>query len=271
MNETLYRWQGRIGSLKALAILILIFIIIFFFPVANNLLIALKNSSTSQSVSVAQLVSGEIGTGKYISVSGTASYELSYTETTDGSLTALFYPLIDSNSHAVVFVHTSDTTLQNAKDADVTISGMTTSADSDLKNAIEKDKADINSAGFQTSSALYIDEGKKPGNALIYLLELAALGFIGLLCAVTFFFPSTVFRPFPVQANVADPNVKSAFKTTGNFQQVTKMEPLEFGRQRRKFANANSNLFFMQDRSIGVYIHFIFTQRVLRNVCMEFK
>jgi hypothetical protein len=170
--------------------------------------------------------------------------------------------LIDSNSHAVVFVHTSDTTLQNAKDADVTISGMTTSADSDLKNAIEKDKADINSAGFQTSSALYIDEGKKPGNALIYLLELAALGFIGLLCAVTFFFPSTVFRPFPVQANVADPNVKSAFKTTGNFQQVTKMEPLEFGRQRRKFANANSNLFFMQDRSIGVYIHFIFTQRV---------
>jgi hypothetical protein len=259
MNETLYRWQGRIGSLKALAMLALIFIVIFFFPTASNLLIAFKNPSTSQSVSADQLVSGAVGTGKFISVSGTASYEMAYTEKTDGKLTALYYPLIDANSHTVVFVKTSDTTLENAKDADVTISGMTTGSDTDLKSAIEKDLADINSTGFQTSSALYIEEGKTPGNFLIYLLELGVLGFIGVLCVITFFFPSVVFRPFPVQANVADPNAKSAFKATGNFQQVTKMEPLEFGKQRRKFENANSNLFFMQDRSIGVYIHFIFT------------
>lgn len=262
MNETLYRWQGRIGSLKPLALIVLIIILIFVVPTINNLWIAFKNPSTSQSVSVDQLVSGAVGTGKYISVSGTASYELAYTEKTDGKLTALYYPLIDANSNRIIFVKTTDTTLENAKDADVTISGMTAGSDSDLKNVIEKDLADINSAGFETSSALYIEEGRTPGNFLIYLLELGALGFIGLLCALTFFFPSVVFKPFPVQTNVADPNVKSAFKTTGTFQQVTKLEPLTFGKQRRKFENANSNLFFMQDRSIGVYIHFVFTQRV---------
>src|SRR6185369_8116365 len=142
MNETVYRWQGRIGSLKALAMLLLIFIVILLFPTANNFIIALRNSSTSQAVSVDQLVSGAVGTGKYISVSGTASYELAYSEKTDGSLTALFYPLIDANGHNIVFVRTSNTSLQNAKDANVTISGMTTASDTDLKSAIEKDLAD---------------------------------------------------------------------------------------------------------------------------------
>jgi len=262
MNETLYRWQGRIGSLKPLSLIVLIFIVIFFFPVVGNLIIALKNPSRSQSVTVAQLVSGQVGTGRYVSVSGTAAYQLAYTETEDGTLKALIYPLVDERSGDVIFVRTTRTELENNKDAKVTVAGITTPSSTDLKSAIEKDQADINSAGFKTSTTLYIEEGQKPGQALTYVLELGALGIVGLLSLVTFFFPTTVFHPYPVQAIPPDANTKGIVKATGNFQQVMKMEPLQFGKARRKFQNANSNLFFMEDRSLGVYIHFVFTQRV---------
>ena len=75
MNETLLRWKGRIGSLKSLAFLVLIFLVIFIFPVGHNLIIAFKNPSGAQTVSISQLVSDQVGTDLYISISGTAAYK----------------------------------------------------------------------------------------------------------------------------------------------------------------------------------------------------
>lgn len=263
MNESLLRWKGRIGALKPLAFLVAIFLVIFLFPVGHNLLTAVKNIAGVQTVSIAQLVKDQVGTNKYVSVTGTASYKLAYTETNDGSTTAVIYPLIDDNNNVLVFVRTTHTEVQYESDAHVTITGITAPSSTELTDAISKDLADINSAGFQTSKDIYIEEGQKPANLLISLVEIAALGFIGLLCIIIFLFPSTVFGPFPVQPVAPGTEIKKGLtKATGTFQQVKKMQPIEFGRSKRKFQSANANLFFAEDNSLGVYIHFVFTQRV---------
>src|SRR6266496_4664790 len=60
MNESLLRWKGRIGSLKALALLVLIFLVIFTFPAVTGFVTALKNPSAPQSVTVSDLISGNM-------------------------------------------------------------------------------------------------------------------------------------------------------------------------------------------------------------------
>lgn len=262
MNETLLRWEGRIGSLKGVAVIALIFLVIFFFPAFENLTTAMKNPSGSQSVTISQLSNGQVSTGQYITISGLAAYELAYIEKEDGVKKAIIYPLIDQNEGSLVFVRTTHSELETAPDANVTISGMTTRSATDLKNLIEQDMADINSAGFQTSSALYVEEGKQPAQAGASFLVIAAMAFAGLLSIATFFFPTTSFGAYPVQQVPPDGLISKAIKATGTFLQVKKMQPLEFGRTRRKFVNSTANLFVLDDRSLGVYIHFIYTTRV---------
>jgi len=262
MNETMLRWEGRIGSIKGLAIIALIFLVIFFFPAFENLTTALKNTTGSQSVTVSQLSSGQVGTNQYVTVSGLASYELAYIEKEDGVKKAIIYPLIDQNEGFIIFVRTTHAELETAPDVNVTISGMTTSSASDLKSLIDDDMADINSAGFQTSSALYLEEEKKPAQMGTSFLILATMAFAGLVSIATFFFPTTAFGSYPIQQVPPDALVSKAIKATGMFQQVKKMEPLEFGKTRRKFENSVANLFVMEDRTLGIYIHFVYTHRV---------
>lgn len=262
MNESLLRWQGRIGSLKGFAVIILFLLLIFSIPVIENLNISMRNTAGVQSVAIADLVVGRVSTKQYVTASGTAAYRLAYEEKENGITKAIIYPLIDENSGTIVFVRTTQTNLEKEQDSQVTISGLTTGADTDLKRAIESDLADINSAGFDTSSTLYIEEGKKPGQPILFLLELAAMGFAGLLCIVTFFFPTTVFHPYPAPQVTPGEQVNTAIKATGTFLQVKRMQPLEFGKTKRKFTNSNANLFVTDDKSLGIYIHFIYTTRV---------
>ena len=263
MNETWLRWKGWIGALKPFAFLVSIFLVIFAFPVGHNLLTAVKNTGGVQKVSIAQLVSDQVGTNKYVSVAGTASYKNAYTETNDGSTTAVIYPLIDTNNNVLVFVRTTHTEVQYESNAHVTVTGMTSSTSTELTDAITQDLESITSAGFQTSKNIYIEEGQKPANLLLALAETALIGFLGFLCLVIFLFPSTVFGPYPVQPIAPGTEIKKGLtKATGTFQQVKKMQPLEFGKAKRKFQAANANLFFAEDGSLGIYIHFIFTQRV---------
>ena len=262
MNESLLRWKGRIGSLKGLAILALIFLVIFICPTVTGLTTALKNPSAPQPVTVSELISGNIGTQRYVNVSGTASYQRAYTETENSVTKAIIYPLIDRQGHAVVFVRTTETKLESSPDTRVTVTGITSSAPSDLKNLIQQDLAEINGAGLQTSSALYIEQGQKPGQAIVYLLALAAMTFALILCIVTFFFPTIAFGAFPIQQISPDAKISKAIKATGEFQQVKTMQPLEFAKAKKRFTDAVANLFITDDRSIGVYIHFVLSRRV---------
>ena len=263
MNETALRWKGRIGALKPLAVIILIILLFLVFSVFGDLNVAFKNRSGSQPVSVAQLVSGQVDKNSYVSVSGLAVYRLAYTETEDGTTKAIIYPLVANDSNDLVFVRTANANLINSDDTNVTISGLAVSSSSELQSAIEQDLPDINSAGLRTSSTLYIEDGRAPGQLFVYLLELAVMAFFGFLCLVTFFFPSIVFGTYPVQPIPDGANIKTPTKATGTFRQVKKLQPnIEFGRSKRKFQNSNANLITFENKNIGVYIHFIYSQRV---------
>ncbi len=262
MNESLLRWEGRIGSLRGLAAIALIFLVIFICPAVTGLSTAMNNPSTPQSVTVSQLISGKVGIQRYVNVSGVASYDLAYTEKENSIAKAIIYPLIDKQDNVVVFVRTTQTNLINAADATVTVTGMTAHTSVDLNNAIQKDLAEINGAGFQTSSTVYIEEGQKPGSVSVYLIALAAMAFGIVLCAGTFLFPAVAFGAFPVQQIPPDAKISKAINATGNFRQVKTMQPLEFAKGKRKFTNAVANLFVMDDRSVAVYIHYILTRRV---------
>ncbi len=263
MNETWLRWKARIGSLKSLAVIILIFVIALGLATFQNFWRALQNPQGTQPAGISQLVTNQIGRDRFITVSGLAAYQLSYHETENGSLTALIYPLIDEQRKDVIFVRTTRTELMDAEDAEVTVSGLTQSAPSDLRDLIQKDMADINSAGFATTDSLYIEQGREPGDVSTYLLQGLGLGLVLLLCVSTFFFPATVFHVQPLQPISAGQEVRSVTRATGLFQQLTAIEPtLEFGRTTRRFENAAANLFTVEQRWMGVYIHFVFTRRM---------
>ncbi|MFT3894655.1 MAG: hypothetical protein QM730_23750 [Anaerolineales bacterium] len=262
MNETVLRWEGRIGSLRGLAMVALILIVIFSIPAYLSFQTAMKNRAGSQPVTMSQLALGFVEKDQYISVSGVAAYELAYIEKEDGVKKALIYPLIDQKDGFIVFVRTTHVELENAPDADVTVSGMTSSSATDLQNLIEGDMADINSGGFKTISTLYVEAEQKPAQVTFSFLILAGMAFAALLSVGTFFFPATTFGPYPVQQIPPDAPLSKAIQATGNFQQVKSMQPLQFGRSKRKFVNSVANLFVMEDHTLGVYIHFVYTHRV---------
>jgi len=263
MNETWLRWKARIGALKGLALVLLIVVGAIFFGILESLNRVLKNPQGNQATTISQIATNQIETEKFITVSGLAAYRLSYQETGNGNLKAIIYPLIDQNGNYVIFVRTTHTELANAEDAAVKVSGMTQSAPSDLQQLIRQDMANINSAGLNTIDTLYVEEGREPGNLIVYLLEGSVLGFLIFLCIVIFFFPATVFGPHPVQPVTPDANVKSGIRAIGTLQQLKNSQPiLEFGKSKRKFQNAVANLFTQEDKWIGVYIHFVYTQRV---------
>lgn len=262
MNETLQRWEGRIGSLRGLAVLVLILLAVFFLPAFWSFQTALKNRAGSQSVPLSQLALGFVKKDQYVTISGLASYQLAYLEKENGVTKAIIYPLIDQDGGYIVFVRTTHAELETAPDANVTVTGLTNRSATDLENLIEKDMADINNAGFKTISTLYVEAEQKPAQAAAAFLILAGMAFAALLSVVTFFFPAVSFGPQPLAQIPPDAQISKAVKATGKFRQVKKMQPLEFGRAMRRFDNSNANLFVMDDRSLGVYIHFIYTTRV---------
>ncbi len=263
MNETWLRWKGRIGASKLFALIIGILVVVILVGIAGNLYKALKNLSGLEPVSVNDLVTNKIGNDSYISVNGMASFQLSYEETNNGVLQAIIYPLIDLKSHNVIFVRSTNTGLASSEDQLVTVSGMTQSTPSDLQNLIAKDVSDIEAAGFKTSTTLYVLEGEKPGDISAIGLETLTLAAVLLLCVATFFFPSTVFHPQPVQPQAQVVQGKNGVKIIGRLQRLKSVAPeLVFGYGTRKFRNAVANIFTSKEGWLGIYIHYIFTYRV---------
>jgi hypothetical protein len=263
MNETWLRWKARIGALKGLALVILIFAGIISFGILGDLNRTLKNGQGNQVTTISQIATNQIEREKFVTVSGLAAYRLNYQETQDGVTKAIIYPLIDQNGNYLVFVRTTNIELANAEDAAVKVSGMTQSSPNDLQQLIRQDMADINSAGFTTIDTMYIEEGREPGNLITSALEGLALGFLMFLCVATIFFPSTVFSPYSVQPMAPGADAKSGIRATGTLQQLKSSQPtLEFGKSKRKFQNAVANLFTQEERWLGVYIHFVYVQRV---------
>jgi len=264
MSETSLRWKGRLGSLKLLAAIVLLFAVIFLVISIGNLSEATNNPTQPQTGAIGELVSGAIAVNRYVTVSGTALYPAAYEQTEDGRTVAEFYYLLDDASGDMILIKAATTVPGAQGEEPATITGMTRGAESELQKLIESDLSDIRSAGLDTRSTLYVADGQKPPSAAQSMALVAGLSVLSLLCLATFIFPSTVFGPKPVDAGAAasgadDPGVKAS----GRFQKLAGVHPsIEIGKGTRKFNNSVANVIPLEDRRLMVYIHHILTQRV---------
>lgn len=261
MNTSPPRWQAMIGGLRGLGGFGLLISVVLIVVFAVQLPNALGNSETPEKVSIAQLVNGEIGTGKYVSFRGTAIFEAGYEETEDGRTTATFTPIIDDNAQYVVIIKDQFPYTGGGPPEIITVIGMTRSTPSDLENLIEGDMPDINSLGMSVTEKIYVVDGQEPPNATVTLLGLM-IGLIGgLVSLVPFFFPSVVFTPqsvVPGTAAALPQGQQITLKATGKFRELKQVEPVpEIGKKQQKFNNAIANAIPLGERNLLIYIHHV--------------
>ncbi len=263
MSETTLRWKGRLGSLKGLAIFVLIFAVIFFFIALGDLSTAMSNPTTPQAVKIGQLVKGEIGADRYVSVSGLALYSEFYRKTEDNQTTEQYYFITDESTGDMILVQAAQTLPATDTQEQATISGMTHGTESKLQSLIESDFADMHKAGVQTTSTLYLAEDQKPVNVTQGALLVGGLLVVILLCVTTFFFPSTVFGSNPIDFAAASAAVGNAgVKATGRFQRLATVEPsITLGKGTRQFNNGVANIVPLNDGGVMIYIHYVLTRR----------
>ncbi len=263
MKETGLKWKGRIGSLKALGFLVIIVACFILAFGVSNLNLAAKNSGEGpQNVTISQLVNGEIDSGRYVSVSGVAEYEVGYEETEDGRKTRNFYFLIDPNAGSMILIeHTSAYIVGLESGNSATITGMTRSTPTDLGNAIEGDLETYRGYGVETSAELYVKDGDTPPSVTGAMTTVCITIPVLILCVISFFFPSTVFGPYPVDST-ATPSGRPRVKATGRFQRLAQIEPtIEVGKGSQKFTNVIANVGPPARGRVMIYIHHIVKTR----------
>lgn len=262
MKENGSHWQARIGSLKGLALIVGLLAVIFLWAFGLELRAALDNPTEPQPVSIGQLVRGEVGQDRYVSISGTAYYELGYIETEDEKEVANVYPLVDDATGDMFFVRTTEPVLDVGTEA-VTVTGMTAKSQDLLRDSIEADLPLIEEAGLTTTANLYLDLGEKPGSAGGLIAAVAGLALVLVLCIVMQFFPSVVFQPGPVSAAAGPAAGDLVPKATGRFHKLKRLEPsIELGRGTHRFREANANLVPLEGWRLMVHIHYIQRRRV---------
>jgi len=259
MNETWNRWQARIGSLKPAAIFVVLLAGVFLIVAASNTMTALRNPKAPDPIAVRQLVDGTVGTGQWVSVSGYATLYDAYTLEEDGKQTATYFFLLDENTGHSVVVKAKTATTYGRQPGQVAFSGMTRSTPSDLERLIKEDIPDIENAGFVTTSSLYVHEEAKPPDLVTSFLGVLVLGAIVLASLVIMAFPTTVFRPHPLQLSIPSqlPQQRPATKATGQLQQLKSVKPLQVGKKTRKFTNGVANIVPLAERKLMIYIHHI--------------
>jgi hypothetical protein len=263
MNETTLRWKARLGSLKAVAALVLVFAVIFLFGALNNLSIASNNPTEPQPATIRQLVENEIGMGRYVSVSGVALYPAAYEETEDGKTVAEYFYLVDDASGHVLVVKASKSLPIIEQEEPATIVGLTHVPEPKLQQLIESDVPDFRDVGFALNPGLYLGDGEKPPDAAQNTTAVVGLGILSVLCVATFFFPGRVFAPKPVDTLAAAQSAGSAeVKASGRFQKLSSVRPsIQVGKGTRKFDSAIANLITLDDRRLMVYIHHIMSYK----------
>ncbi len=261
MSETTLRWRGRIGNSKGFAGVVLFFAIIFLITEAPKLSVALKASDEPQSVSIEQLVNGEVDADQYVTTSGIAFYDASYERTRDDKTVATYYWLLDDDTGHLIVVKASTARITVREPENVTLTGMTHSTASELRDLIRSDMPDIEEAGFATTSDLFLGKGQTPPNAIQKMTLVLVLSVISVVCIASFFFPSAVFAPRPVDLELASLQTtghKPGVQATGRFLQIKRLEPaVEFGKSTRKFNNAVANIVPLEQGNLLIHIHHI--------------
>lgn len=261
MNENALRWKARIGSLKVLAVIVLVFAGAFFLIAIGDLSVATNNSTEPQAVDITQLARDEIATDKFVSVSGIAIYPAAYQETTDGKVTEEYYYLIDDAAGSAVLIKADGSVSVLETSEEKTISGLIHRPETKLRELIISDLPDIQSAGFETSADTYVGENERPPEAGSTTTLVIGLGVVCVLCIATFFFPGTVFGPKPLEVAPAPATGDAGVRATGEFQRLASVNPIQIGKGKRKFSQAVANIVPLENRRLMIYIHHVLTTK----------
>ena len=263
MSETGLKWKGRISGLRGLAVLAIIVSCLILAFGASTVSTAARNPDEGpQKATVSQLVSGEIDSGRYVSVSGVAEYEVGYEEADeDGTKTRNFYFLLDQKAGNMILIEHTSAYIVAESGNSATITGMTRSTPSDLKSAIVGDQETYRGYGFETNAELYVKDGDTPPDMIGGIVALCVAIPVLLLCVIPFLFPATVFGPYPVDSTTT-PSGRPRLKATGRFQKLAQLEPtIEVGKGSQKFTNAIANVVPQARGRVMIYIHHIVKTR----------
>lgn len=262
MNESALRWKGRLGRLKPLALVLGLVGLILLIVGLITLSSALNNDPNRPAeVSVGQLTRGEVPKSRYVTVDGFTDYDVCYTETEDGKTVARYYVLVDEEFLNLVVVKAAGFPIARPDLDPVTVTGMTRSMPSGLKDLVRSDVAEIHEYGLEINEDLYLAEGQNPPTKTSVWVLLIVGAVLLALAALLLLMPGTVFGPAPVEAAVAPVAGEAGTKASGTFQGLKSVQPLEVGRKARKFENAVANLVPLEDRRLLVYIHHVVTTR----------
>ena len=261
MNINALRWKGRIGGLKSVSMILLLFLVFIACASAISLNTALRNPDGPQPVTIEALVNDEVGTGRHVSVTGLAVYDIGYEQTEDGKTTSTYYFVVDVETGNMVLVKHSSALLVAKKNGVATITGMTRSMPTDLKDAVKEDGPLITKNGLRTTTKLYVADGAVPpstgANAVFFVVSVI----VGAVCCIPFFFPSKVFAPLPLDITATRAEGRPAVKATGTFVQIKSIDPLDIGKRTQKFTNAVANVIPRGEHDLMIYIHHVMTTK----------
>jgi hypothetical protein len=163
----------------------------------------------------------------------------------------------------MILVRAANTLPVIDKQEQATISGMTHNTESKLQSLLESDFDEMHKAGVQTTSTLYLSEGQKPADLGQSAILVSGLLLVSVLCLVTFFFPSTVFGPQPIDFAAASQVVGNpGIKATGRFQRLASVRPsIVIGKGVRQFNHGVANIVPLTDGGVMIYIHYVLTYR----------
>ena len=266
MDETRIRWRGRLGSLKGLGFIIVVFLVLILIAVGQDLVRGLQSPAQPVTVSIDELNLGGRADHPYVSVAGTAYYEVGYSETEYGRTVASYFLLLSEKSGQGMIVQASNADIDERVSGEVTLTGTLRDASSDLQTVVRSDLPYFAQEGVTVDPTYYLAEGDRPLDALTTLLLLAGAAVIGVLAVTPFFFPTTVYAPHPVDSLASSqPAIagRAAVRATGWFTQLKKLEPaLEFGKRKQSFTNAVANLVRTAEGRWMIYIHHVVRTRL---------
>jgi hypothetical protein len=259
--EPSLRWKGRIGSLKPLAVLVIIAAALGLVASVESLTTARANPTGPQPVSIREIAERLVDSRQYVVVAGFAEYEWAYSYEENGRTTVVYYYLYDEDEGYILVVEADATNLESRVDADVALSGITWTMPGDLRALVEEDAEELADYGWVLASTLVLKEGEAPGSETAALAWTIGLGVASLLSVCVLFFPAVVFTPGAAHAGGTGPQVEKTIgvQASGRLQRLKSLQPaIEVGRGWRKFTKAVANVVPLQNRRVMLYIHHIY-------------
>jgi len=263
MEDTWLRWKGRISDLKVVALLGILGAFVGLVWSTIELTTAQSNPFEPRTVTLAQIVNGEVGRPYYVAVEGYAIYGSGYKMTNYGIKTSEYYYLFDEDEGYAVLIKADHMNLHKRVDGPISLTGMTAfpSTSPDLYVAIADDVEHFADMGFGITPDIFIRENKRPSSVSIAAILVVVFSVVGLVSLVTMAFPSVVFVPAAVQpGGVAQQgSVRQEVQVTGRLQKLKRVQPsIEVGRGWRKFTTTVANIIPLGNRRVMVYIRQIY-------------